>query len=116
MGVMSDLECSQCGLQAKLMQGGGFYAFTDTVWCGACRLLQSVVKSHLEGHGGDSCILCNEAAKNRNAGGVPEEKVWHDSVLKCSDCDSEKVQKWNLKDPCPSCGGAVENLGMGMWD
>ena len=103
MGHHATYKCKKCGLSATVSGGAdrGMRAFTQTIWCGECKVLQDAVTRR------------TDSAYGRKSG------AWHDVPLRCSQCESEKVQKWQREQPCPACGGQIKVDPKGhliMWD
>ncbi len=105
MGRSNTFKCSSCGLTAVVSGGPdrGMSFFTETVWCGECRLLQDVT------------VKKTKVRFQQNV--APKNMI--DVRPKCSKCKSENVTIWHKDQACPVCSGKVSvdpNGECDLWD
>ena len=92
MGSQKTYKCLSCGL-TSLVSGGpdrNMSCFTETVWCNDCKLLQDVRSKYV---------------KNND---LSYEFEVEEVDLECYSCKSEDVKPWQIGQPCPACGGIIQ--------
>jgi hypothetical protein len=102
MGALRQFTCNQCGYSAEVSGGAdrGFVAKTLTVVCRICQEISDVSVGQWP----------DPDASSR--GQVPTR-----ITPRCPRRSSHPVQPWTPVDPCPKCGGRMENKGMTvLWD
>jgi hypothetical protein len=101
MGRRYKFRCRQCQHTANVSGGEdrGRAVKTQTMWCEDCKSLKDVIVGRL-------------------ASPEPlEDDEWESSQAQCSSCGSDALRPWARGEPCPNCGGTIEDRGVFMlWD
>lgn len=104
MGSLYHFRCQQCDYHAEVSGGDdfGFFVKTRTVYCPTCRELRDI---NVEYQG-------KRLMTPADLDELREEDLGH-----CQECGRSDVVNWLAGDPCPRCGGSVNNEGVACdWD
>ena len=106
MGQIKTFHCKKCGLDADVSGGDdrGFHIATRTMFCMQCKVLYDVLMGNTE----DWTNPVTEA-----------DRVSPEDIGKCPKCRSIELTPWKSGEPCPRCGGAVEeddSVPGALWD
>lgn len=102
MGSRSQFTCLACRYSAEVSGGDdcGMEVRTTTVFCEDCKELSDIFTGYHPWR--------EEAAQHR--GEKPPE-------FRCERSRKHKIRRWTAADPCPKCGGKMENEGATvLWD
>jgi len=97
MGARYQFICAACGYAAEVSGGddAGLCACTTTIACEQCRELYDVVTAQRQ----------EEAHK------------FKERAPRCPRSARHPFRPWVSGDPCPRCGGLMDNKGMtALWD
>jgi hypothetical protein len=99
MGCRFRFSCPACGFSAEVSGGadGGFVHITTTIVCDDCKTLHDITTEYVDGS--------------------EESKLWKKPVFRCPRSAKHGIREWKDGDPCPKCGGKMENEGATtLWD
>lgn len=104
MGSTYRFHCRQCDYGADVSGGPdiGFVVKTQTVFCPSCRELRDI-----------SIEYCGES----RSAPTDHAKASDDALGCCWECGARELTDWTAGDPCPRCGGEMNNEGLiADWD
>lgn len=96
MGESHELKCRVCGYSTTVSGGEdvGWNHETATIICHTCGTLQDAVTSKFD------------------AKGIRKVRA-----IRCKRSKEHSVSPWRTGDPCPKCGGTLEDTGTCvLWD
>ena len=101
MGILYEYQCTGCGHQAEVAGGEdrGFFLRVQTAYCRTCRSLVDVPVGFATDHA------------------LSPEDVAAVVLDRCETCRGSDIEPWSEGEPCPRCGGFVQNAGrLAYWD
>ena len=104
MGSLYHFRCRECDYHAEVSGGEdfGFYVKTRTEFCPTCRKLRDI---NVEYWSKDLMTPREQAELN------------DDDLGCCLVCGNHDVTAWSAGNPCPRCGGSMDNQGLAAdWD
>lgn len=104
MGTHYLFRCDRCGMAVEISGGPdrGIFIRTDTMYCLSCHLLVDVSVGH-----------CDDAPKVSRVHETREDE----GLGRCPKCLGSRLTQWRSGEPCPLCGGRIENRGVTAdWD
>lgn len=96
MGCRFRFSCPACEYSAEVSGGpdAGFSNSTTTIVCENCNTLRDIEAASLDSNG-----------------------HWKEKPFRCPRSAKHRIREWKDGDPCPQCGGKMENEGgTVLWD
>jgi len=126
VGSVQTYKCSDCGLSAMVSGGGdrGKYAFSQTIYCNDCNILADATTDHQAYLNVSGCPTCEKIWLSRFSDEAdfsdPDlSQKWHQMTPVCPKCHGKSIKLWSEGNPCPKCGGRLEEDPEGksaLWD